>query len=324
MKRRSAVLCTVTLLACHAVAALAQVPCGGKPITWLVGYPPGGGSDFLARTVAAQMAELMQQGVAVNNQPGSAGMTAAVTAAQSPADGCTVLTADNGILIYNPALYRQIPYRPESDFAPLGLLARVPLVLVSSPEAGLANATAALIAIKSGAGKLSYTSPGIGSPHHLAMELLLNSSDSAAQHRPNRGVSAAMQEVMSGQTPLMVADTATAMAPIRKGALVPLLVFSARRLAELPEVPTARELGHKDVETYAWQGLVVPAATPIAMRDRLSSAMQAALRTPEVRSKLRAAGWDPNPTDHQLMAVYTMVENRKWHRLIRDRGITAE
>lgn len=314
----------ITSLAAAALPGQAQTNYPDKPVKWLVGYPAGGGSDFLARTVGAQLSQQLHQPVVVDNKPGAAGMIGADAAARSPADGYTVFTADNGILIYNPVLYKKIGYSPERDFAPLGLIARVPLVLVAAPDAGLNSVGAAVAAIKAAPTRFSYASPGNGSPHHLAMELFKNQAGVYVTHIPYRGAAPAMQDVMGGQVPMMVVDTSTGMAHIKSGKLVPLVSFSAKRLPQLPHVPTAREAGFKEVEAYAWQGLVVPAATPAPVRERLSQEMQMALANPGVRKKLMDAGWEPNPSDPQLMSVYMMAEKAKWQKLIRERGITAE
>ncbi|MBA2672394.1 tripartite tricarboxylate transporter substrate binding protein [Ramlibacter sp.] len=304
--------------------AFAQAAYPSKPIKWIVGYPPGGGTDYLARTVATQMAEQLKQPIVIDNKPGAAGMIGADAAAKAEPDGYTVFTADNGILVYNPALYKKISYNPERDFAPLGLIARVPLIVVAAPSANIKTAADFADNLKRNPGRLSYASPGNGSPHHLAMELLKNQAGLFVVHVPYRGAAPAMQDVMGGQVPLMVVDASSAMTHIKSGKLVPLLHFSAKRMAQLPDVPTAMELGYKGVEAYAWQGLVVPAATPQPVRERLSREMQAAVANPAVRKKLADAGWDPIQSDGQLMSVYTMAETRKWHKLIKDRGITVE
>lgn len=311
-------------LAASGTAAFAQAAYPNKPIKWIVGYPPGGGSDYLARAVAAQMSEQLKQPIVIENKPGAAGMIGADAAAKAEPDGYTMFTADNGILVYNPVLYKKVSYNPERDFAPLGLIARVPLIVVAAPNANMKTAADFADTLKRNPGRLSYASPGNGSPHHLAMELLKNQAGLFVVHVPYRGAAPAMQDVMGGQVPLMVVDSSSGITSIKGGKLVPLMVFSARRMAQLPDVPTAMELGYKGVEAYAWQGLVVPAATPQPVRERLSREMQAAVANPAVRKKLAEAGWEPIQSDAQLMAAYAMAETRKWHKLIKDRGITAE
>lgn len=314
----------LTLAACAAGTAIADTPYPDRPVKWLVGYPAGGGSDFLARTIGTQLAEQLKQPVIIDNKPGAAGMIGAEAAAKSAADGYTLFTADNGILIYNPVLYRKISYDPVRDFAPLGLLARVPLVLVAAPNAGIRNLAGAIAAMKANPSKFSYASPGIGSPHHLAMEMFKQQANVFVLHIPYRGAAPAMQDVMGGQLPLMVVDTSTAMTHIKSGKLIPLATFSAKRLPQLPEVPTTVEAGLKDTEAYAWQGAVVPAATPAPTRERLSRELMSALGHPGVKRALVEAGWELIPSDPSLMMGYMAAEKKRWQKLIADRGIRAE
>jgi tripartite-type tricarboxylate transporter receptor subunit TctC len=307
-----------------AATAFGQATYPDKPIRWVVGYPAGGGSDFLARAVGAQLSEQLHEPVIIDNRAGAAGMIAADVVAHAPADGYTIFSADNGILIYNPVLYKKVNYSPDKDFAALGLMARVPLVLAAAPSAGLTSISSAIAAMKAQPGRWNYASPGTGSPHHLAMELFKQSAGVFATHIPYRGAAPAMQDVMGGQVALMVVDTSTALQHLKTGRLVPLVAFSGKRLAQLPDVPTAKELGYQDAEAYAWQGLMMPASTPPAIRDRIMKEMQAAVAQPAVRKKLLENGWEPNPSDGQLMSAYMATESSKWHALIRARGITAQ
>lgn len=295
-----------------------------KPVKWIVGYPAGGGSDFLARTIAAQMSVQIGQQVVIDNRAGAGAIIGADAAARSPADGYTLFTADNGVLIYNPALYKKLPYDPSRDFAALGLMARAPLLIVAAPNAGIKTAAELLETLKKNPGKLSYGSPGNGSPHHLAMELFKSRTGAFVVHVPYRGAAPALQDVMGGQIPLMMVDTSTAMSAIKSGKLVPLVLLSGKRITQLPDVPTMVELGYKDVEAYAWQGLVVPSGTPRDIQRKLSLEMQAAVNHPAVRKKLADAAWEAVPSDEGLMSVYTLAETGKWHKLIRERGITLE
>jgi tripartite-type tricarboxylate transporter receptor subunit TctC len=317
--RRLLLLAALSFSAC----AFAQT-FPAKPVKWIVGYPAGGGTDFLARTVGAQMSVQLGQPFVVDNRPGAAAILAAEATARAPGDGYTVFTADNGVLVYNQALYKRLPYDARKDFAPLGLMARTPLVLVAAPSTGARSGAELLAHVRAQPGRLSYASPGNGSPHHLAMELLKSRAGLFVLHVPYRGAAPAMQDVMGGQVPLMVVDSSSGMAHIRAQKLVPLLVFSAKRLPHLPDTPTAIELGFKDVEAYAWQGLVVPAATPGDIQQKLSTEMQSAVNNPAVKKKLAEGGWETVPSDSNLMAVYTQAETRKWHALIRERKITVD
>lgn len=315
------------LLAAIAATAGAQAQVQNfpsKPVKWIVGYPAGGGSDFLARTIAAQMSVQMGQQVIIDNRAGAGAIIGAEVAARSPADGYTLFTADNGVLVYNPALYKKLPYDPARDFAPVGLMARAPLLIVAAPNAGIKNARELLDTLKKNPGKLSYGSPGNGSPHHLAMELFKNRTGFFVVHVPYRGAAPALQDVMGGQIPLMMVDTSSAMSAIKAGKLMPLVLLSDKRIPQLADIPTMVELGYKDVEAYAWQGLVVPSNTPKDIQRKLSLEMQAAVNHPAVRKKLAEAAWEAVPSDEGQMSVYTVAETGRWHKLIRERGITLE
>lgn len=319
---RHALLLGLVAAAATATAQTQYFP--NRPVKWVVGYPAGGGTDFLARSIAAQMSVQMGQQVIIDNKPGAGAIIGADLTAKSPGDGYTVFTADNGVLVYNPALYKKLPYDPIKDFAPIGLMARAPLMIVAAPNADIKNARELLEALKKSPGKLSYASPGNGSPHHLAMELFKSRSGLFVVHVPYRGAAPAVQDVMGGQVPLMMIDTSSGMPNIKAGKLVPLAILSAKRIAQLPDVPTMVELGYKDVVAYAWQGLVVPASTPKDVQLKLNTEMQAALNNPAVRKKLFDTAWDPVPSDAGMMAAYTAAETQVWHKLIKDRGISLE
>ncbi|HYP30519.1 MAG TPA: tripartite tricarboxylate transporter substrate binding protein, partial [Burkholderiaceae bacterium] len=234
------------------------------PLRWIVAYPAAGGSDFLARQLAPQMGKQMGQTIVVDNRPGAAGIIGTEAASKAPGDGYTLLTGDNGAMVFHTALYKSLPYNP-ADFVPLGFMASFPLILAVNPSAGFTSAAQFLDAVKRNPGKYSYASPGAGSPHHLAMELLKQRTGSFLVHVPYRGTAPAMQDVMSGQVPVMVIDTAAGLAQIRGGKLKALAVMSRHRIPQLPDVPTLSEAGGpalKDFEADAWQGLFAPKGTP--------------------------------------------------------------
>lgn len=311
-------------LACASFAGAQTPSYPSKPLKWLVGYPAGGGSDFLARTIGAQMSLQMEQAIVVDNRPGAGGAIAADVAAKSPADGYTLFTADNGILIYNPVLYKKLPYDPAKDFAPIGLMARTPLMLVAAPNAGFSNAKDLLEKLKSKPGQYSYGSAGNGSPHHLAMELLKSRLGLFVVHVPYRGTAPAMQDLMAGQIPLLMVDIASGLAAIKSGKVLPLVSLADKRVPQLPDLPTMAELGYKDVVAYAWQGLVLPSGTPKDVQAKLSAELQAAVNNPAIKKKLIDSAWDPVPSDGASMAAYTLAEKNLWQPLIHERHITLE
>jgi tripartite-type tricarboxylate transporter receptor subunit TctC len=317
------------LLAVCAVACATALPARAqefpdRPVRWVVGFPAGGGTDFLARTVGNQLSQQLRQPVIIDNKPGAASMIAAEAVARSPADGYTILTADNSMLVFNPVLYKKVPYDPVRDFSAVGLIARFPLILAVNPETRITTAEQWIQQVKSSPGKFSYASPGVGTPHHLAMELVKQRLGLFVVHVPYRGAAPAVADVAAGQVPMMIVESAGGLPMIKAGKLRPIAVFSSRRMAVLPDVPTFRELGYNDIEVYAWQGLVVPKATPKPVIDKLSAELQKAVASPEVKRKLIEFGMEVNPSDANLMAAYTATETAVWQPLIKRRGIKAD
>ncbi len=302
----------------------AQAGFPNKPLRWIVPYPAGGGSDFLARTLGNQFEKQFGQPVVIENRPGAATMIGAEAVARSAPDGYSLGSADNGTLVFNSALYRKVPYDAARDFANVGLMARFPLILVANPAAGFRTAADLLAAARSQPGNLSYASVGAGSPHHLAMELIKQRTQVFMVHIPYRGAAPAVQDVLGNQVPVMVIDTAVGLQHIRAGKLVALGVLSKQRLAALPNVPTLEEQGIKDTEVYAWQGMIVPAATPRDIVLRLNAELVKALNVPDVASKLREFGLEPTPSTPEQMTSYVQSEIARWHALIRERRLTLE
>ena len=173
-------------------------------------------------------------------------------------------------------------------------------------------------------GRVSYASPGAGSPHHVAMEMLRQRAKFDATHVVYKGMAPAIQDVVGGQLPLIVVDTAAGGPMIKSGKLNVLATFSKARLASMPDVPTLMELGYTDVEAAAWQGLVVPAGTPKEIVDKLSAELQNAINTASVRARLLELGIEPTPSDPSAMATHWRSESAYWPKLIQERGITLE
>jgi tripartite-type tricarboxylate transporter receptor subunit TctC len=294
-----------------------------KPVRWVVAYPAGGGSDFLARQLAPQLGKQLGQTLVIENRPGAGGTIGTDNAAKSPPDGYTILTGDNGAMVFNSAMYRKLPYDPK-DLTPVGFMARFPLILAVNPNAGFSTAKQLLDEVKKNPAKYTYASPGIGSPHHLAMELLKDRTKSFIVHVPYRGTALAVQDVISGQVPMMVLDTAAGLPQIRAGKVKALAVMSKKRLPSLPDVPTLDEIGIKDFEVTAWQGLFVPKGTPPDIVAHLSAEMNKAITVPEVKSRLEEFGLEVTPSDGPALAAFLQKENTFWHALIKERNLSAE
>jgi len=295
-----------------------------KVIEWVVPYPAGGGTDVVARTLAEQMSKTLNAPIVVNNKPGAATNIGADYVAKAKADGYVLLSADTATLAANPSLYTKLPYSAEKDFAPVGLMARFPMILVVNPAVPAKNLAEFLAWAKAQPQGANYATPGAGSPHHLATELLKARTGLMLTHVPYRGAAPAVQDVVGGEVPFMFVDTASGYAHITSGKLRPLGVASPKRVKNFETIPTLAEQGLKGFEVYAWQGLVVPAATPPAVVDQLNKALRAALETTAVKARFQTLGLEPIPSTTREMADYARAEREKWSQVIRAANIKLD
>ncbi|AGU50802.1 putative Bug-like extracytoplasmic solute binding receptor, TTT family [Variovorax paradoxus B4] len=322
MKNRLARCLAVLSLAAAASASAQTFP--AKPIRWLVPYAAGGGSDFLARTVAQTLSTQVGQPVLVDNKPGGNTALAAAETARAPADGYTVLSADNGTLVFNPALYKSLSYSPAKDLAPVTLMGKFPMILVVGANSGMATARDFIARAKAKPGDVSYASAGAGSPHHLAMELLKVEAGLFMVHVPYRGAAPALADVVGGQLPAMMVDLAAGAGFIKGGKVRALAVANPTRLPQLPDVPTFAELGYKNVEAAALVGVVVPSATPPEVVNTLNRQLVAAINEPSVRTRMTDFGVEPVGSTPAQYAALLKSETTRWHKLIRDLKITLD
>lgn len=325
MQRLIQVILCALLLGASAQTVSAQTSnYPNKSIRWVIAAAAGGGSDAMARLLGQQMGAQLGQSFVIDNRPGGASLIAAENVVRSPADGYTVFSADNGTLIFNTVLFKKLPYEPMRDFMPVGLMARFSLVLATHPTSGFTTAQEAVEAIRKSPGKYSYASSGVGSPHHLAMEMLKERAKLDLNHAPYKGGAPAMQDVVSGQLPFIVIDTATANPMIKSGRLKALATFARQRLAAWPEVPTLMELGYTDIEAAAWQGMVVAAGTPSDVVERLGRELRAAIDQPATKARMIELGVEPAPLDAAAMRQHWMREAQYWPKLIRERQISLD
>ncbi|MBI5275755.1 MAG: tripartite tricarboxylate transporter substrate binding protein [Burkholderiales bacterium] len=293
-----------------------------KPIEWVVGYAAGGGSDAVARTIAEAMAKSLRQPIVVSNKPGAATNIAASYVANAKDN--VLFTADFATLAANPWLFAKLPYNPEKDFVPVGMLARFPLLVVVSPNVPAKNFSEFLAWAKAQPNGVSYGSAGVGSPHHLAAELLRERTGLKLQHVAYRGAAPAVADLLGGQIPFAIIDTASVQQYIASGKLRAVGVASPSRLKALPDVPTLAEQGVKDFVAYAWQGLVVPAGTPGETVAKLSTALQAALDSTPVKARFQALSLEAMPGTAQQMAEYAKAERARWGKVVQTAGIKLD
>ncbi|MBC7392957.1 tripartite-type tricarboxylate transporter receptor subunit TctC [Variovorax sp. GrIS 2.14] len=318
-------ICLLALPLLAASGAMAQAQTfPSKPIRWVVPYAAGGGSDFLARSISQVMSTQIGQSILVDNKPGGNTAIGASEVARAAPDGYTVLSADNGTLVYNPVLYKTLSYSPTKDLAPVTLMGRFPMILVVGPGISVKDAKDFIAQAKAKPGGLNYASAGAGSPHHLAMELLKSEAGLFMVHAPYRGAAPALADVAGGQVPAMMVDLAAGAGFIKGGKVKALAVANATRLPQLPDVPTFAELGYKNVEAAALVGMVVPAATPPEVIAALNKQVVAAINDPAVHKRLEDFGVEPVGNTPAQFAELLRTEAVRWQKLIRDLKITLD
>ena len=295
-----------------------------QPIKLVVPYPAGGGTDFFARTIGAKLSEQLGTTVVIENKPGAATIIGAESVARAPADGYTVLLGDTATYAVNPTLYKKLSYDPMKDFEPVTLTGRFALVLVANAALPVNDAAELIKLAKLKPGELNYGSPGPGSPHHLAMELLKQRTGINVVHVPYKGAAPAVQDLLGGQIPMMFLDLATGAPLIKAGKIKALAVASPKRIAPLPDVPTLAESGVADFEAWAWQGLVVPAKTSKDIVAKLNDAYAKAIADPVVRQKVVEAGIDPLHGTPQQFTDYMKSESAKWAKVVTEGNIKVE
>jgi tripartite-type tricarboxylate transporter receptor subunit TctC len=319
---RAAIAAVAAMFA--AFSAHAQVY-PAKPLRLVVPYPAGGGTDFFARAVGAQLSTQLGQQVVVENRPGAATIIGAEAVAKSPADGYTLLLGDTATFAVNPSLYKKLPYDPNKDLAPVSLTGRFALLLVVNPSKLPVTSVAQLIeTAKKTPGRIDYASPGPGSPHHLAMEMFKQRTGADFNHVAYKGAGPAIQDLLGGQVPLMFLDLAAGAPQIKSGKLKALAVASDKRIAALPDLPTVAESGLAGFEAWAWQALAVPAGTPREIVAKLNAEYRKAIAVPELRQKLIDAGIDPLQSSPEDASAYARSEALKWAKVIADGKISVE
>lgn len=295
-----------------------------KAIRWVVPYPAGGGSDFLARTIGQQLATQTGQPVVVDNKPGGNTAIAASDVTRAAADGYTILSADNGTMVFNSALYAKLSYSPEKDLLPVTLMGKFPMILVAGPGSDAKDAKDFIAKAKARPGSVSFGSAGAGSPHHLAMELLKVNAGLHMVHIPYRGAAPALADLAGGQIPAMMVDMAAGAGFIKGGKIRPLAVANPTRLPQLPDVPTFAELGLAKVEASAQVGVVAPAGTPVDVVNALQKQIAAAINQPAIKQKLVDFGIEPVGSTPQQYADLIKTETVRWHQLIKAQKITLD
>ncbi len=315
----------ITLSAClvaAATTALAQ-DYPSRPIRVVVPFTPGTGMDIIARNVGPKLSERLGQPVVIDNRPGASGNLGAELVAKATPDGHTVMVSGNP-LITSALLYRNVPFKPLADFAPISLAAWGTMMLVAHPSTKI-NSVADLVAqAKANPGKISYGSPGIGTPHHMSMELFRDLTATSLLHVPYKGTAGAVTDTLGGQINLMFMPIHVAMPFVKAGRLKALAVGSAKRHPNASDVPTLQEVGVKGADVDVWYGFLAPRSTPAKVVALLNRELIAILAMPDVRSSFSAQGMDASSSTPAEFAALMRREDARWAGIIRKNNITAE
>lgn len=300
-------------------AAAADYPT--RPLRIIVGFPPGGATDLVARIVAPKLGEALKQQVIVDNRAGANGTIGAEIAAKSTPDGYNLHLATLGALVISPTITK-VSYDPLKDFATISMAVQLQNMFLVHPSLAAKTIPELIALSKQKPGGLNYASSGLGSPGHLAGELFKTMAKVEMTHIPYKGGGPALADLLGGQLPVFVAVISTGVPPVKAGRAVALAVTGAKRSSALPGVPTVAETpGMKGYEASNWYGMVAPAGTPPAIIKRLNDEFHAVLKAADVRDALLSRGIDPDTSTPEAFTAYIQSETAKWEKVIRSANL---
>jgi len=318
-----AIACTLAFVMLAGVGGAAAQTYPVKPIRLFVGFPPGGGSDALARLLGAALPEKLSQQVIVDNRPGANTIVATEYVRSQPADGYTLLFVSASFSI-NPSLYK-LTYDIEKDFSPVTIVAIVPLLLITHPSLPVKNVQELIALAKRQPGKLNYASFGIGSAAHLAGEMLASMTATDMVHVPYKGSAPAVADVMGGRVGMMLPGIGSAINLAKEGKLKALAVSTAKRATGAPDIPTIAESGIPGFDVATWESIQAPAGTPPEAIARLNASIRDVVAGPDLRQKMINLGFEPDAAKSPAeTAQFIRSERQKWARLVKERNIKAE
>ncbi|MEO8005465.1 MAG: tripartite tricarboxylate transporter substrate binding protein [Betaproteobacteria bacterium] len=324
MKRKFEKLALAALIAITSTSACFAQAYPSRTIRLIVPSAPGGPVDTRARWIAEKLRIALGQALMVDNKPGAAGIIGTQAAMQSAADGYTLIMVHQGTMALNPHLYPALPYDPIKDFAPVSRLVVSPMLLAVNPDVP-AHSVADLIRLaKEKPGQLSFGSPGVGSPPHMAGVLFGRLAQIEVLHIPYKSGPPAQIDLIGGRLTYTFEGVVTQLPQVRAGKIRGLAVTSAKRLPALPDIPTVAESGLPGYEYWAWMGIAAPAGTPKAIITRLNAEITKILRTQEARDWFAEQGGEPIIETPEEFAAYIKTEYSRWGKLIREAGIKAE
>ncbi len=303
--------------------ASAQAPFPGRPVSMLVGFAPGGGTDTASRIIAKKLAENIGQSVQVENKPGAGGNVATEMVARASPDGTVILLASVGSLTVTPHLVAKLPYDPFKDLAPITMAVVFPNLLVVHPSLGV-NTLAEFVKLAlAKPGSISYGSSGIGGAGHLAGELFKMMAKIDIVHVPYKGGGPAVTDLLGGQIGAVFATPASAGTHVKAGKIRGLAITGATRTPAMPDVPTIAELGYPGYEATNWYAYVAPAKTPKDVIARWNHELVKVLNAPDIREQLQHHGFEPQPGTPEALTRYMEREYATWGRVVKEAKITS-
>ena len=291
-----------------------------RPIKLVVPFPAGGGTDVIAREVANKVATQQGWTIVIDNKPGSGGNLGVDAAAKAAPDGYTLVLGQTSNLAINPTLYAKLPYNPEKDLAPVGLVASAPLVLVVATDSPYKTLADVVAAAKAKPETLNYASSGSGTVAHLATELFQKAAGVKFTHVPYKGAAQGVTDLIGGQIQMYMSSIPTLIGSIRNGKMRALAVTSAKRADDLPNVPTVAESGYKGFEAVTWFGIAGPAAMPKEAIAKLNGAFNKALQDPEVKKKLEGQGADVLGGSPEKFSALIREDIVRWGKVVKESG----
>ena len=313
-----------TLLIAAAPAAAQSGAYPSRPVTLVVPFPPGGGTDTGARILAEQLTRRWSQTVVVENKGGAAGQIGADQVAKAKADGYTLLMGNVGTQAINPALYKKLPYDADKAFAPITLVAELPLAMMVNPSVPANNVKDFIAYAKAKPGQLSYSSSGAGGGPHLAAEMFKDSTGAFIVHVPYRGGGPAVSDLIAGHVQLSFMTVFEASGHIKAGKLRALAVTSDKRVPALGDVPTLSEAGVPGFNSISWIGLLAPAGTPQDVTDKVAADVRAVMAQEDVKKKFSELGAVPATGTPASFAKLIDDDRKRYAQIIQDRKITVE
>lgn len=320
---RTAAACLATLVLGALSAAASAQAYPSKPIRLITGSP-GGATDVRARWLAERLRPALGQPIVVDNRGSAGGTIGTEAAAKSTPDGYTVVLVHQGTIAIAPYIYARLGYDPIADLAPVTRLSMNPLLLAANPQVPSSSVADLLRYARENPGKLSYGSPGSGTPPHLAAELFKSMAKIEAVHVPYKGGQAALMDLIGGRVAYTFENLALQWPQVKTGKIKAVAITSARRLASLPDVPTVAESGLPGYEYSAWMGISTPAKTPREIVFRLNTEIARILKTHEAREWLATQGAEPGGDSPEEFAAFIKAERAKWGPIIREAGIKPD